>query len=135
MSAAQIGASKVAINPEAQKDLVTALGLGVQYGVLMPFSRNQESEADILGLHYMKNAGYDPVSYTHLDVYKRQLFVDIVSAAGVLAASVIASGAFASSFFEQAERPIKLKVAIASKGKLLKFVRIKTPPKPKFFLA
>lgn len=60
MSAAQIGASKVAINPEAQKDLVTALGLGVQYGVLMPFSRNQESEADILGLHYMKNAGYDP---------------------------------------------------------------------------
>lgn len=60
LSAAQKGALKVAISPEAQKDFITALGLGVQYGVLMPFSRNQETEADILGLHYMKSAGYDP---------------------------------------------------------------------------
>lgn len=60
MNASQIGATKFAISPKAKKNLVTALGLGVQYGVLMPFSCNQEIEADILGLLYMKNAGYDP---------------------------------------------------------------------------
>lgn len=36
------------------------LGAGVQYGVLLPYSRNQELEADRLGLRYMAQAGYDP---------------------------------------------------------------------------
>ncbi|EEF61583.1 M48 family metallopeptidase [Pedosphaera parvula] len=37
-----------------------AYGAGSQYGVLMPFSRKQESEADHIGLVYMSKAGYDP---------------------------------------------------------------------------
>jgi predicted Zn-dependent protease len=37
-----------------------ALGAGVSVGVLMPFSRAQESEADHLGLIYMAEAGYHP---------------------------------------------------------------------------
>ena len=37
----------------------SALGLGVQYGVLMPYGRLQESEADRLGVDYMYRAGYD----------------------------------------------------------------------------
>jgi predicted Zn-dependent protease len=39
---------------------MAALGLGAQVGLSLPFSREQESEADILGINYMQRAGYDP---------------------------------------------------------------------------
>ena len=38
---------------------MAALGLGAQVGVSLPFGREQEAEADILGLRYMRAAGYD----------------------------------------------------------------------------
>lgn len=36
-----------------------AYGLGSQYGVLMPYGRMQESEADEIGIHLMYKAGYN----------------------------------------------------------------------------
>lgn len=40
--------------------IVAALGVGTQFGVLLPFSRRQETEADRLGLKYMAESGFDP---------------------------------------------------------------------------
>ncbi len=37
-----------------------ALGVGAQVGIILPFSRYHESEADLLGLEYMSKAGFDP---------------------------------------------------------------------------
>lgn len=40
--------------------IAAVLGTGVQFGVLLPYSRTHELEADRLGVTYMHKAGFDP---------------------------------------------------------------------------
>lgn len=51
-----------AANPNSQtsRTIMGLLGLGAQYGVLMPYNRLQESEADLVGLDLMARAGFEP---------------------------------------------------------------------------
>ena len=47
-------------DPATVQAVTSLLGAGASVGVLLPWSRSQESEADHMGLIYMAKAGYDP---------------------------------------------------------------------------
>jgi predicted Zn-dependent protease len=56
-------------SPGMQNAILQAFGLGAQVGVLLPFSRTQEAEADHIGLILMAQAGYDP--HAALELWQR----------------------------------------------------------------
>lgn len=47
-------------DPQQADQLAGLLGMGATYGVILPFSRQQELEADRIGVRYMVQAGYQP---------------------------------------------------------------------------
>ena len=68
----QLGAIGVGVatgNQEVMEIAGQVLGVGSQLGFVLPNSRNQESEADKLGLIFMSMAGYNPQNA--VDFWKR----------------------------------------------------------------
>lgn len=58
-----LAATQVALanrDPLVVQSVTALLGAGASVGLLLPWGRSQESEADHLGLIYMAKAGYDP---------------------------------------------------------------------------
>ncbi len=63
--AGQLGVALATVGMQAggvqgASELGSLLGAGVQVGAVLPFTRNQESEADTGGLQIMASAAYDP---------------------------------------------------------------------------
>lgn len=57
-----LSSNQVAYNQE----IMAAIGLGVQVGLQLPFSRTHESEADYIGLDLMAKAGFKPAESVKL---------------------------------------------------------------------
>lgn len=58
IAAVALGSSST--SDDNKKLILAGLGLGVQYGVILPFSRTHESEADLIGVELMARSGFDP---------------------------------------------------------------------------
>ena len=66
-----LGAALGGVGSLAGTAIMQGYSLGTQLGILLPYSRTQESEADHIGLILMAKAGYDPAQA--LEFWKRMI--------------------------------------------------------------
>jgi predicted Zn-dependent protease len=60
MAAIDAGLGLTEMTADTKGMVMGALGMGANVGVMLPFSRDHESQADVEGLRYAIRAGYDP---------------------------------------------------------------------------
>lgn len=60
LGVAAIGLDRTKWNDETKGYVLAALGIGANLLVMLPYSRDHESEADEIGLRFAIRAGYDP---------------------------------------------------------------------------
>ena len=61
-----VGVAASDMDPRQRMAVMGALGVGAQYGILLPFSREHESEADYMGLIFVSRACFDPTEAPRL---------------------------------------------------------------------
>lgn len=61
-----VGALMGDVGSAQSQTVMALLGLGTQVGVILPFSRAQEREADLMGIKLMAEAGFDPAAAIQL---------------------------------------------------------------------
>jgi predicted Zn-dependent protease len=69
-----LGAALGGMSPLAGQAIMQGYSLGAQLGILLPYSRTQEYEADRIGLILMAKAGYDPAQ--SLEFWRRMMAKD-----------------------------------------------------------